>query len=90
MYMPNLTSIQYKEETNTFKIVLWILFKRREILFSLILPKTKLLIMLYLFNIFYFKTKKPLTNVGGGGAKIEINKNGNKIIFIDKKLNLFV
>ena len=23
----------------------------------------------------------------GGGAKIEINKNDNKIIFIDKKLN---
>lgn len=27
---------------------------------------------------------------GGGGAKIEINKNSNKIIFKDKKLNFFV
>ena len=48
--MPNLTPIQYKEETNTFKIVLRILFKRRETLLSLILPKTKLLIILYSFN----------------------------------------
>jgi len=30
-----------------------------------------------------------LTNVGGGGAKIVISKNGNKIIFIDKKLIFF-
>lgn len=48
--MPNLTPIQYKEETNTFKIGSRILFERIETLFSLILPKTKLLIMLYSFN----------------------------------------